>query len=111
MLLRTGVPVTYTKMVTKKPTPPPMNSKNSKDYSTVPSSTLTFLRALGSMYPSLARLRLVNSNLWKDQAKIISLISRDESQHLTLTQQILKKWQEGDDPTMVDIAMRKGKMS
>ena len=37
-------------------------------------------------------------------AKIISLISRDESQHLTLTQQILKKWQEGDDPTMVDIA-------
>ena len=37
-------------------------------------------------------------------AKIISLISRDESQHLVLTQQILKKWQEGDDPTMVDIA-------
>ena len=37
-------------------------------------------------------------------AKIISLISRDESQHLTLTQQILKRWQEGDDPAMVDIA-------
>jgi ribonucleoside-diphosphate reductase beta chain len=37
-------------------------------------------------------------------AKIISLISRDESQHLVLTQQILKKWQEGDDPAMVDIA-------
>ena len=42
--------------------------------------------------------------LMEGSAKIISLISRDESQHLTLTQQILKKWQEGDDPTMVDIA-------
>ena len=37
-------------------------------------------------------------------AKIISLIARDESQHLVLTQQIIKKWQEGDDPTMVAIA-------
>jgi len=37
-------------------------------------------------------------------AKIISLIARDESQHLVLTQQIIKKWQEGDDPTMVTIA-------
>jgi len=42
--------------------------------------------------------------LMEGSAKIISLISRDESQHLVLTQQILKKWQEGDDPTMVDIA-------
>ena len=42
--------------------------------------------------------------LMEGSAKIISLISRDESQHLTLTQQILKKWQEGDDPAMVDIA-------
>ena len=37
-------------------------------------------------------------------AKIISLIARDESQHLVLTQQIIKKWQEGDDPEMVAIA-------
>ena len=42
--------------------------------------------------------------LMEGSAKIISLISRDESQHLTLTQQILKRWQEGDDPAMVDIA-------
>lgn len=42
--------------------------------------------------------------LMEGSAKIISLISRDESQHLVLTQQILKKWQEGDDPAMVDIA-------
>jgi len=37
-------------------------------------------------------------------AKIISLIARDESQHLVLTQKILKKWAEGDDPDMVVIA-------
>ena len=42
--------------------------------------------------------------LMEGSAKIISLISRDESQHLVLTQQIIKKWQEGDDPAMVDIA-------
>ena len=33
-----------------------------------------------------------------------SLIARDESQHLVLTQQIIKNWQEGDDPEMVVIA-------
>ena len=38
--------------------------------------------------------------LMEGSAKIISLISRDESQHLTLTQQILKRWQEGDDPAI-----------
>ena len=37
-------------------------------------------------------------------AKILSLISRDESQHLVITQQILKKWAEGDDPEMKEIA-------
>ena len=42
--------------------------------------------------------------LMEGSAKIISLIARDESQHLVLTQQIIKKWQEGDDPTMVTIA-------
>ena len=36
-------------------------------------------------------------------AKIISLIARDESQHLVLTQNILNKWKEGDDPDMIDI--------
>ena len=42
--------------------------------------------------------------IMEGSAKIISLIARDESQHLVLTQQIIKKWQEGDDPTMVTIA-------
>jgi len=37
-------------------------------------------------------------------AKIISLIARDESQHLVLTQQIIKNWEQGDDPEMVTIA-------
>jgi ribonucleoside-diphosphate reductase beta chain len=37
-------------------------------------------------------------------AKIISLIARDENQHLAITQNILKKWREGDDPEMQQIA-------
>ena len=37
-------------------------------------------------------------------AKIISFIARDENQHLVLTQNIIKKWQQGDDPEMVEIA-------
>jgi len=41
--------------------------------------------------------------LMEGSAKIVSLIARDENQHLVLTQQILKKWQDGDDPEMIDI--------
>jgi ribonucleoside-diphosphate reductase beta chain len=37
-------------------------------------------------------------------AKIISLIARDENQHLVLTQNIINKWREGDDPDMLKIA-------
>ena len=37
-------------------------------------------------------------------AKIISLIARDENQHLVLTQNILNKWHAGDDPDMKQIA-------
>ena len=42
--------------------------------------------------------------IMEGSAKIISLIARDESQHLVLTQQIIKNWQEGDDEEMVVIA-------
>ena len=43
-------------------------------------------------------------------AKIISLISRDENQHLVITQQILKNWREGnDDPDMAKIAKEEEK--
>ena len=41
--------------------------------------------------------------LMEGSAKIISLIARDENQHLVLTQQILKNWREGDDPEMKKI--------
>jgi ribonucleoside-diphosphate reductase beta chain len=41
--------------------------------------------------------------LMEGSAKIISLIARDENQHLAITQNILKKWREGDDPDMVKI--------
>ena len=42
--------------------------------------------------------------LMEGSAKIISLISRDENQHLVLTQNILKNWMNGDDPEMKQIA-------
>jgi ribonucleoside-diphosphate reductase beta chain len=41
--------------------------------------------------------------LMEGSAKIISLISRDENQHLVITQNILNKWREGDDPEMQQI--------
>ena len=42
--------------------------------------------------------------LLEGSAKIIGLIARDESQHMTITQNIMNKWKEGDDPDMVIIA-------
>ena len=42
--------------------------------------------------------------LMEGSAKIISLISRDENQHLVLTQNIMKNWINGDDPEMQQIA-------
>ena len=44
------------------------------------------------------------NKLMEGSAKILSLIARDESQHLVITQNILKKWREGDDPEMAIIA-------
>ena len=41
--------------------------------------------------------------LMEGSAKIISLIARDENQHLVLTQTILNNWRKGDDPEMIDI--------
>jgi len=42
--------------------------------------------------------------LMEGSAKIISLIARDENQHLVITQNIINKWREGDDPEMQQIA-------
>ena len=45
------------------------------------------------------------NKVMEGSAKILSLIARDESQHLVLTQQIMKNWSEGkDDPDMQEIA-------
>ena len=41
--------------------------------------------------------------LMEGSAKIISLIARDENQHLALTQNILRNWKKGDDPEMTQI--------
>ena len=41
--------------------------------------------------------------LMEGSAKIISLIARDENQHLAITQNILNKWKQGDDPEMNQI--------
>ena len=42
--------------------------------------------------------------LMEGSAKIISLIARDENQHLAITQNILNNWKKGDDSDMVEIA-------
>ena len=42
--------------------------------------------------------------IMEGSAKILSLIARDESQHLVITQNILKNWNAGDDPEMQEIA-------
>ena len=42
--------------------------------------------------------------LLEGSAKIIGLIARDESQHMTISQNVLNKWRDGDDPDMEQIA-------
>jgi ribonucleoside-diphosphate reductase beta chain len=49
------------------------------------------------------------NKLMEGNAKIISLIARDESQHMTITQKILNNWKAGDDPDMVEIAQEEEK--
>ncbi|ARW56991.1 ribonucleotide reductase subunit B [Synechococcus phage S-B64] len=44
------------------------------------------------------------NKLMEGSAKILSLIARDENQHLVITQNILNKWREGDDSEMQQIA-------
>ena len=48
------------------------------------------------------------NKLMEGSAKILSLIARDESQHLVITQNILNKWKNGDDPEMERIAREEG---
>ena len=44
------------------------------------------------------------NKLMEGSAKILSLIARDESQHLVITQNIINKWRDGDDKEMQEIA-------
>ena len=41
--------------------------------------------------------------MMEGNAKIIGLIARDESQHMTITMNMIKNWQKGDDPEMMSI--------
>ena len=41
--------------------------------------------------------------LMEGSAKIISLIARDENQHIAITKNILNNWKKGDDKEMVEI--------
>ena len=76
---------------------------NSKENSIEQSQTSTSWKELGSMSPSHVRSHLANLSSMEGSAKIISLIAGDENQHLVLTQNIMNKWREGDDPEMVQI--------
>ena len=63
------------------------------------SQTSISWKELDSMSPSLARSHLANlvyGRIGQDHC----LIARDENQHLVITQNILNKWREGDDPEM-----------
>ena len=42
--------------------------------------------------------------LLEGSAKVIGLIARDESQHMTVSMNIINNWLKGDDPDMVQIA-------
>ena len=91
-----------------------------KDWKDSPSSQWTIHELKRKLYRAIANVNILEGirfyvsfacsfafgelKLMEGSAKIISLISRDENQHLVLTQQILKKWADGDDPEMQQIA-------
>ena len=91
-----------------------------KDWKDSPSSQWTLHELKRKLYRAVANVNILEGirfyvsfacsfafgelKLMEGSAKIISLISRDENQHLVLTQQILKKWADGDDPEMQQIA-------
>jgi hypothetical protein len=67
------------------------------------SQTLTFLKVFASTLVLLVVSPLANLSLWKDPLKSLVCIARDENQHLAITQNILNKWRDGDDPEMKQI--------
>ena len=91
-----------------------------KDWKDSPSSQWTIHELKRKLYRAVANVNILEGirfyvsfacsfafgelKAMEGSAKIISLISRDENQHLVLTQNILKNWMNGDDPEMKQIA-------
>ncbi len=75
---------------------------NSSVNSTEQLQMSTFWKVFGFMLVLLVVLHLVNLNLWRIRKNHL-LIARDENQHLAITQNILNKWKQGDDPEMKQI--------
>ena len=89
------------------------------DYKGSPSTTYTIKELKRKLYRAVANVNILEGirfyvsfacsfafgelKLMEGSAKIISLIARDENQHLVLTQTILNNWAKGDDPDMVEI--------
>ena len=82
----------------------PMTEKNSRENSTERLPMLIFLKAFVSTFPFACSFAFGENKLMEGSNKILSLIARDESQHLVITQNILNKWRDGDDPEMEEIA-------
>ena len=90
-----------------------------KDWQGSPSTEYTIKDLKRKLYRAVANVNILEGirfyvsfacsfafgelKLMEGSAKIISLIARDENQHLVLTQTILKNWREGDDPEMKNI--------
>ena len=89
------------------------------DYKGSPSTQYTVKELKRKLYRAIANVNILEGirfyvsfacsfafgelKLMEGSAKIISLIARDENQHLVLTQTILNKWRKGDAPEMVEI--------
>ena len=90
-----------------------------KDWKGSPTTDWTMKDMKRSLYRAIANVNILEGirfyvsfacsfafgelKLMEGSAKIISLIARDESQHLALTQKIMYKWRKGDDPIMKEI--------
>jgi len=91
-----------------------------KDWKGSPTTDWTMKDMKRSLYRAIANVNILEGirfyvsfacsfafgelKLMEGSAKIISLIARDENQHLVITQTILNNWLKGDDPEMVQIA-------
>ena len=87
-----------------------------KDWQGSPSTEYTIKDLKRKLYRAVANVNILEGirfyvsfacsfafgelKLMEGSAKIISLIARDENQHLVLTQNIINNWRKGDDPDM-----------